>query len=446
MLLQAILMVFADGKPLDDITDALQQVVDDVQDDPDLKEFYSDATGFLKRALTDRDFITSDAADADAHRLYERSQELLHEREGRYRPDMEKLFDEVKSFRDAIAYDAENRRVIETSKKVFNDIVILDKNGSFRGVKRKVVRDIFDVMLPRFVGEIRYIPMPRIEYQDRDFDLILENVILESGMPSLSTSFHRLANRLPTEHFIPYRTLFEAFTKAEFTNDYTFNSRYAATTRINIENINLFFKDASFVVRKKTGIIPFSDRGFFDVFMDGRGASAEIVLDSVIDDEDDENTQESYFQVRNVKVNIHRFRYNYHAYHSWAATILSPIIRPMIRRLLSKLLEQKIRDAFEQADREIYALVERMRVASIANQGGGSIEAWIRAVLSRPDHHRRGRGSDYRVNVGTGDVLFPGEHGPGALVGKIKSGKERVEAGGEEEEAGWRNDIFDVKA
>lgn len=180
--------------------------------------------------------------------------------------------------------------------------------------------------------------------------------------------------------------------------------------------------------------------------MDGRGASAEIILDSVIDDEDDESTQESYFQVRNVKVNIHRFRYNYHAYHSWAATLLSPIIRPMIRKLLSKLLEQKIRDMFEQADREIYALVERMRVASIANQGGGSIEAWIRAVLSRPDHHRRGRGSDYRVNVGTSDVLFPGEHGPGAVTSKLKSGRERVEAGAEDGEAGWRNNIFDVKA
>lgn len=118
----------------------------------------------------------------------------------------------------------------------------------------------------------------------------------------------------------------------------------------------------------------------------------------------------------------------------------------MIRKLLSKLLEQKIRELCEQADREIYALVERMRVASIANQGGGSIEAWIRAVLSRPDHHRRGRGTDYRVNVGTSDVLFPGEHGPGALVSKLKSGRERVEAGGEEGEMGWRNNIFEVRA
>lgn len=178
--------------------------------------------------------------------------------------------------------------------------------------------------------------------------------------------------------------------------------------------------------------------------MDGRGASAEIILDSVMDDPDDEDgSQESYFHVRNVRVTIHSFRYNYHAYHSWAASLLSPVIRPMVRRLLSKLLEQKIRETFEHADRELHAMLERMRVASIANQGGGSVESWIKAVLSRPEHVRR-RSGGYRVNVGMDDVLFPGEHGPGALVGKMKSARERVEAGGEED--GWRNDIFDIRA
>lgn len=175
-------MVFADGKSLDDISDALQQVIDDIQNDPELQDFYNDATSFLKRALTDKNFITSDAADAEAHSLYDRSQQLLHSKESRYRPDIERLFDEVKSFGDAIVNDRENQRVVETSKKVFNDLVVLDANGAFKGFRKKVVRDIIDVILPRFIGEVRYIPMPRIEYQDRDFDLILENVILESGM------------------------------------------------------------------------------------------------------------------------------------------------------------------------------------------------------------------------------------------------------------------------
>jgi hypothetical protein len=94
---------------------------------------------------------------------------------------MENLFDEIKSFRDAIINDRENRRVVEASKKVFNDLVIVDRHGRFKGFKKRVLRDIGDVILPRIIGEIKYIPMPRIEYQDRDYDLILENVILESG-------------------------------------------------------------------------------------------------------------------------------------------------------------------------------------------------------------------------------------------------------------------------
>lgn len=242
--------------------------------------------------------------------------------------------------------------------------------------------------------------------------------------------------------------LFEAFTRAEFINDYTFTSKYAATTRITIENINLFFKDASFILRKKTGLT-FSDRGFFDMFMDGRGASAELILDTILDDDDydaETSTAESYFHVRSVNVKIHNFRYNYHAYHTWAATLLAPIIRPAIRQLLSRLLEQKIREGFEMADREIHALVERMRVASIAAQGGGSVESWIRAVLSRPEGGRRGGSGSFRVNIGTGEVLFPGERPPGSLLSKLEAVEQRVEAGAEgdgvEEAAGWRNDIL----
>lgn len=250
------------------------------------------------------------------------------------------------------------------------------------------------------------------------------------------------------EHFIPYRTFFEAITRAEFVNDYVFTSKYSATTRVQLQNINLFAKDISFVIRKKTGIIPFNDRGFFDVFMDGKGASAELILDAATDADDDDNDVDSFFRVRSVKVQIHRFRYNYNARHSWAAALLSPIIRPVVRSLLSKLLEQKIRETFEKADKELHAMAERMRVATIANAGGGSLESWITAVLSRPKDSRRGasggRGREFQVNIGASEELFPGEHGPGGVLQKVKASEDRVHGLGEER--GWKNEIFDVKA
>ncbi|KAI5796891.1 hypothetical protein FPQ18DRAFT_255807 [Pyronema domesticum] len=423
--IQALLMAFANGKPLDPINDALRKVVDDIQSDKDLKEFYDQVSEEFNRLLTQKDYVTSDAADNRAHELYNRSQELLNEKQDRYRPDVENLFTELRAFIDAIRNDRESLRLVKASKKVYSDIVRTDKYGNFRGFKKRIIWDIIEVIFPKFIDEIKYIPIPRIEYQDRDYDLILENVVLES------------------EHFLPTRTILEAFTRIEIHNSYTVSSSHTTTTHLHVSNINLFVRDASFIVRKKTGVIPFNDRGYIDVFMTGRGASADIVLESVPSDDDD--TNENYFHVKSVDVSIHSLTYNYHAYHTWAASLLSPFIKPAIKKMVTNILEGKIKAAVEMADREIYAAAERMRVASIANRGGGSVEAWIRAVLSRPPSARRSslmRG-EFRMNIDE-PQLFPGEHAPGSILAKMKRAEDRVEAG--MEQGGWRNQVFSIDA
>jgi len=436
-----IITAFAGGKSPDNVRDALSVVIKDVESDPDLHGFYSDFTNFLKRMLTEPNFATSDQADAEAHEYYDRSKELLETKTDAYRPHVEHLFNEINVFITAIQKDRTNRRVVEASKKVFNDLVIEDRYGNYR-FRTRVARDLLDVMLPKLISEIKYVPLPRIEYQDRDYDVILENVVLES------------------EHFLPHRLLFEAHTRADYTNQYNFASHYSGYTRMHISNMNLFIRDASFVIRKKTGLIPFSDRGFLDLFLD---ASADIVLDKANYDEyfDDDADAESYFHVRSVKVQVHKFRYNYNAYHSWAATLMSPVIKPIIRKLLARMMEDKIREGFEAADKELHALAERVRVATIANKGGGSMEAWVRAVLSRPGSGERRRGlhtsagerglrigqggrNGFAVTIGAEEELFPGEHGPGAVLSKFGTAEERVLTSGEVG-GGWRNDIFDVR-
>ena len=264
--------------------------------------------------------------------------------------------------------------------------------------------------------------------------------------PKSSCNGYAMADTNRQEHFLPTRTVLEAFTRFEITNSYTVSSTHTTTTHLHVSNINLFCKDASFIVRKKTGV-SFSDRGYIDVFMTKRGASADIVLESSShdEDEDEDPTADSYFRVKSVTVKIHNFSYNYHAYHTWAAAMLSPIIKPAVRKLLEHVLEQRIRGAMEQLDREIYAAAERMRVASIANRGGGSMEAWIRAVLSRPEARRRRRHrGEFRVSVDDGALLFPGEHAPGGILAKVKKAEDNVEAG-HDGEGRWRNSVFDVR-
>lgn len=229
-------------------------------------------------------------------------------------------------------------------------------------------------------------------------------------------------------------------------------------------------------MRKKTGLIPFSDRGFFDLDLE---LSCEIFLEKATNGDDDGDDGDGdggeWFRVRSVEVKVDSLKFKYNAYHSWAAKLCGVLVRPMMRRLVERVAGEKIRQALEMIDSEGRALVERVRVATIANKGGGSMEMWIRAVMSRPGGvggwgrwgrwggggrgvqvqtngrsvrlegrggHRR-RGDGFVVTIGAQEELFPGEHGPGAVLAKAEAAEERV---GEGERNGWRNTVFDVGA
>ncbi|KAF8468285.1 hypothetical protein BDZ91DRAFT_656346, partial [Kalaharituber pfeilii] len=436
-----ILTAFAGGKTPDAVTSALAQVIRDVQSDEDLQNFYDEVADFLHRMLTDVDFAGSDYADAEAHEHYDRSKKLLEEKADTYRPHIDHLFNEFNAYLSAMQTDRGNVRVVNASQKLFNSLMIQDPKTKTYHVRTRVARDILDVLLPKMVSEIKYIPLPRIEYSDRDWDLILENVVLES------------------EHFLPRRLLVEAHTRAEYTDEHTFVSHYSGYTRVHISNLSMCVKDASFVLRKKTGLVPFSDKGWMDVHMD---ISLDVVLDNANYDDffDDDEAAESYFHVRSVKVNVNKFGYAYLGYHRWAAKLLAPVIRPVIRGVIGRMMEEKVRDGVTWVDREVKAAIERMRVATVA---GAGMEGWVKAVMSRPETSRRGRKGRGRVEVergerglrveqggrngfvvtvGAQEELFPGEHGPGAVISKFGAAEERVEEG--REGGGWRNEVFDV--
>lgn len=98
---------------MDDVQNAFKDVYRDIENDDDLRDFYDDVVQFLNRAIKDKDYVTSDAADNEAHRLYDRSTELLGTKQEHYRPDVEHLFEEIKDYGDAIKNDKANKRVVQ---------------------------------------------------------------------------------------------------------------------------------------------------------------------------------------------------------------------------------------------------------------------------------------------------------------------------------------------
>ena len=104
-------------------------------------------------------------------------------------------------------------------------------------------------MLPKAVSLIRYIPIPRIEYQDANIDLVIENVVFES------------------DNFLPRKVRVDSNAHAEFTSAYTFESEYRNTTTVHIDEFRIRAKDISYAFRKKTGLLRFEDKGLLDVYV-----------------------------------------------------------------------------------------------------------------------------------------------------------------------------------
>jgi hypothetical protein len=108
---------------------------------------------------------------------------------------------------------------------------------------------VVDVVLPKAVSLIRYVPIPRIEYQDADIDLVIENLVFES------------------DNFWPNKVLLDSNSHAEFTSAYTFESEYSNTTVVRIDGFRIRARDISYVFRKKSGFLQFEDKGLLDVYV-----------------------------------------------------------------------------------------------------------------------------------------------------------------------------------
>lgn len=95
------------------------------------------------------------------------------------------LFDEVTAWFKSMGEDPVNVRFGEDWKKLTKD-VLFDEHGSLT-FKPDLWNDIRQEILPTLVGAVGYIPIPRIEYTDKQIDLVIENLVLQGG--ELSWSF-----------------------------------------------------------------------------------------------------------------------------------------------------------------------------------------------------------------------------------------------------------------
>ena len=179
---QLLVQRFANSTSVDDLFNAINNIYRDADRDLELKNWFKKLNVYIRRCLQEQGFILQDTANDEWNNIYDRGQFLLRDR---YRDHTNRIVDESRFLMDQFAEDPQGKKFGDATQKLFTHLGN-DENGK-PVFKKHLVKDLTSVIIPAIFENVRYVPVPRIEFSDHTMDAIVENVIIESDnlMPNV---------------------------------------------------------------------------------------------------------------------------------------------------------------------------------------------------------------------------------------------------------------------
>lgn len=416
---------FSNGVGFDGVQHAYVALKKDMQKEKGSEDFLSDCMTFFKKIVQDMKYASSKDAEKHGHQLLERI-DAFSEDTG-FKQDVNQLIQEGVRLLEGFASDKVLLNVFKRGQTCFKHLV-MNEYGNFV-FKKRVMKDFFNIIMPSALKLVQYIPISRIEFQNADVDVLIENLVFESSASH-------------DQSFLPYRLRIDNHNKVEFLNAYKFESDYSNQITVKIEGLTLAVRDAGFYIRKKTGFWKFADSGLVDLIMDGPGIDIEVDLQMSTEDEDEDVTKDALFIVKDVRVKIHKLDFSTSGTkHGWLIGLVKPFIRGFIRRQVGLAVGAALKEQLTYYEYQLRMLQHRFKTAYIANNGQASFESFFRAVFTANAGTHPGSKGQFEVVVG----------GQGPLAGiytKASIQQEFEESDAIAREHGrphsWKNDIFDV--
>lgn len=325
---RTLLERFANGKSMDGMQNALDQIYTDSREDPELRKWFTRVNEFIHRALLEQGWILDDECDKEATELQDSGKYFFQDK---YKGHQEKLFDEIQLWFTAMADDPLNKRFGDDWKRLTKDL-LFNSEGNLT-FKPKLWNDIRHVILPTLIRQIGYIPIPRAEYSDDKIDLVIENLVL-SG-PNL---FPNVVELEANNHFkfSPYPSI----TNTLDTHHHVF--------RLGMSQIQADIRDVNFAFRRKSGWPKLSDHGIADVILAGKGISVDVQVESV------EGRRDQVIRVNHVKANIDTFKFSIRdSKHDLLYKFIKGTASGVIKKAIATAIEVAIKTALEHLDDQL---------------------------------------------------------------------------------------------
>lgn len=416
---------FSNGVGFSRVQKSYGKLKKDMQKEKGSDDFLHDCMMYFKKIVQDLKYAASEDAERHGQQLLQRVDDFSEDTG--FKQHTNELIQELVRLAEGFASDKALFNFIQRGQTLFKHLV-MNEYGNFV-FKKRVMKDFFNIIMPSMLKLVQYIPISRIEFQNADVDVLIENLVFESS------SNH-------DQSFLPYRLQIDNHNTVEFLNAYKFESDYSNQVTVKIQGLTMAVRDAGFYIRKKTGFWRFVDSGLLDLVMDGKGIDIDIDLQMSTDDEDEDVTKDALFIVKDVRVNIHKLDFSTSGTkHGWLVGLVKPFIRGFVKRQVGLAVGAAMKEQLEYYEYQLRMLQHRIKTAYIANNGQASFESFFRAVFTANAGNNAGRKGQFEVSVGK----------PGPLAGIFTKASLQQEV--EESDAiaaehgrshSWRNDIFDL--
>ncbi|KAB8360708.1 hypothetical protein FH972_024444 [Carpinus fangiana] len=324
--LKVLIERFANSTSMDDLVDSVNQIYKDADQDPELKNWFRHLDTYIRKCLQQQGFVMQDAATEEWNEIYDKGNFLLRER---YRNHTDRVGDEIKFLADQFEQDPQNKAFGDAMNKLFLDLG-QDENGK-PVFKKHLVTDLTNVILPAFFENVRYVPIPRIEYSDPMVDAIVENLVIEGD--NLAPNVFEFAS---DNHW--------RWGRKQIAN------KNKNKVMLSASGIQMDLKDVSYYIKKKQGFPSITDKGVMDIFLGGSGFSFKAALETA-----DSSDKNHFFKVNTVTVDIKNLKIKLKkSNYKLLFGIVKPLLLRVMRPILQKVIQKAIKDNINKLDAYCY--------------------------------------------------------------------------------------------
>ncbi|OBT53454.1 hypothetical protein VE04_06137, partial [Pseudogymnoascus sp. 24MN13] len=410
--LQELIERFANYTSTDDLFDSINAVHEDADRDPELKNWFRSMDRYIRKCLQQQGYVLEAPPPGNF---------LLRDR---YKNHTDRVLDEIKFLADQLENDKMNKQFAQSCQKLFTDLGN-DENGK-PTFKPHLVKDLSEVIIPEIFENVRYVPIPRIEYSDPMFDVVIENLVIESD------------NLMPNA--------------VEFASDNYFRwgrkgiaNRNKNAVMISVTGVQMDLRDVSFYVKKKSGFPSLSDIGIADILLHGSGFSFMLRVEIA-----DATDRQNFFKVDRVDVDVQNFDIKLKkSRHKLLFGLVKPIMLKVMRPALQKILGKLIKDKFNELDQMAFSIKQEADKAAQEAKSDPSQAQNIyqRYATAAQNKFTKGKkkteavAADKKTNLAMTqhDSIFPNVHLPGGISTKATEYRDLATKG-----VKWESPIFSI--